>query len=127
MSTVLFRIGGFEKSYLEKELLMREVLNGYIRPSTNVIWNPRCREATDLHAEHPFVLNADPIQIVRKRFIAFLDKFIGLKERAILVAWNRPPCDLERIYRLTQAAGAALTLPPRVKYFFDPYRGIEST
>ena len=80
-----------------------------------------------MHAEHPFIFNADPIHMVWKRFIAFLDKFIGLKERAILVAWNGASCDLEWIYHLTQAAGATLTLPPRVKYFLEPYRGIEIT
>ena len=72
-------------------------------------------------------IHADPIHIVWKRFIAFLDKFIGLKEQAILVAWNGSSCDLEWIYCLAQAAGATLTLPPRVKYFLDLYRGIEST
>ena len=85
---VLFSLGGFETYYLEKDLVMREVFNEYIRLSNNAIWNPRCREATGLHAEHPFILNADPIYIVWKRFISFLDKFIDMKERAILVAWN---------------------------------------
>ena len=74
---------------------MRGVFNEYVRLSTNTIWNPRRREATDLHAEHPFILNADPIYIDWKSFINFLDKFINMKERAILVAWNGASCDLE--------------------------------
>ena len=41
LSTVLFRIGGFETSDLEKDLVMREVFNEYVRPSNNEIWNPR--------------------------------------------------------------------------------------
>ena len=127
LSTVLFRIGGFETSGLEKYLVMREVFNEYVCPSNNAIFNPRYREATGLHAEHPFILYADPIHIVWKRFIAFLDKFIGLKERAILVDWNGASFYLEWIYCLTQAAGATLTLPHRVKYFLGPFRGIEST
>ena len=86
-----------------------------------------CREATGLHAEHPFILNADPVQICCKSFIAFLDKFIGMKERAILVAWNGASCDLEWIFCLTQADRSTLTLPPRVKYSLDPYRGIKIT
>ena len=106
---------------------MREAFNEYFRPSNNAAWNPRCREATGLHAEHPFILNADPNNIVWGRFIAFLDKFIGMKERAILVAWNGASCNLEWIFCLTQADRATLTLPPRVKYFLDPYRGTEST
>ena len=80
-----------------------------------------------MHAEHPFILNADPNNIVWGRFIAFLDKFIGMKELATIVAWNGTSFDLEWIYRLTQADGATLTLPPRVKYFLEPYRGIDST
>ena len=61
LSAVLFRLGGFETSDIEKYIVMREVFNEYVRPSTNAIWNPRCREDTGLHAEHPFILNADPI------------------------------------------------------------------
>ena len=60
-------------------------------------------------------------------FIAFLDKFIGMKERDILVAWNGASCDLEWIYCIIYAAGKTLALPPRVKYILDPYRGIEIT
>ena len=41
LSVVLFRIGGFETSDLEKDLVMREVFNEYVRPSNNEIWNPR--------------------------------------------------------------------------------------
>ena len=52
---VLFRLGGFETSDLEKELVMREVFNEYVRPSTNAIRNPKCREATGLHSEHSFI------------------------------------------------------------------------
>ena len=106
---------------------MREVFNEYVRPAANAIWNPRCRETTGLHAEHPSIFNADPIHIVWQRFIVFLEKYIGLKERGILVAWNGAACDLEWIYRLTQAPRATLTLPPNVKYFLDPYRGIHNT
>ena len=80
-----------------------------------------------LHAEHPLIFNADPIHLFWKRLISFLDKFIVLKEQAILVSWNGSSCDFEWIYRLTQAVGETLTLQPRVKYFLDTYRGIEST
>ena len=61
---VLFRLGVFETSDIQKDLVMREVINEYFRPSNNAAWNPRCREATGLHAEHPFILNADPIHVV---------------------------------------------------------------
>ena len=52
-----------------------------------------------MHAEHPFILNADPNNIVWGRFIAFLDKFIGMKELATIVAWNGTSFDLEWIYQ----------------------------
>ena len=48
-----------------------------------------------MYAEHPFIFNADPIHIFWRRFIDFLDKFIGMKEQAILVAWNGASCDLK--------------------------------
>ena len=73
LSTVLFRIGGFETSDLEKDLVMREVFNEYACPYTNEIWNPIFRKATGLHAEHPFILNADTIHTVWKKFISCLD------------------------------------------------------
>ena len=55
LSAVLFRLGGFETSDLDKYLFMREFFNECVRPSTNAIWNTRCREAMGLHAEHPFI------------------------------------------------------------------------
>ena len=54
-----------------------------------------------LHAEHSFIINSDSIHIVWKKFIAFLDKFIGLNEQAILVDCNVVSYDLEWIYCLT--------------------------
>ena len=50
-----------------------------------------------------------------------------MKERAILVAWNGGACDIEWIYRLTEAPGSTLSLPARVKYFLDPFRAIDNT
>ena len=64
LSAVIFRLGGFEISDQGRDLVMREVFNEYVRPAANAIWNPRCRETTGLHAEHPSILNADPIHIV---------------------------------------------------------------
>ena len=80
-----------------------------------------------MHAGHPWILNADEVEQVWGRFYSFLQKFIGLKERGVLVAWNGGACDLEWIYRLTKAPGSKLSFPKRIKYFLDPYRAIKKT
>ena len=127
LSAVLFRLGGFELSDLSKDVVIREVFNEYVCPPTSALWDAKCIETTGLNANHPSIVNADPIEQVWGRFITFLNKYIGLKERAILVAWNGGACDMEWIYRLTQASKSTMSLPSRVKYFLDPYRAIANT
>lgn len=127
LSAVLFQLGGFDTSDSEKDVVISEEFNEYVRPNVDAMWNPKCIETTGLHADHPSIKNADPINIIWNRFVSFLNKHIKNEQRAILVAWNGALCDLEWIYRLTQTCGATLSLPSRVKYFFDPYRGIKNT
>jgi hypothetical protein len=125
LSSVLFHLDGFESSDMQKDVAIREVFNEYVCPPQNANWNPICQEVTGLHPKHPCIMNADPIEVVWQRFVQFINTHIGLKERAILVAWNGASCDLDWIYQLTQMPNSTLSLPPRVKYFIDPYRTID--
>ena len=84
-------------------------------------------EITGLHAGHPSIIEADSSEVVWSRFVSFLNKYINGEKRGIIIAWNGASCDLDWIYRYTQAPGSSLKLPPRMKYFMDPYRLIETT
>ena len=106
---------------------MRSCFNEYVKPPSDAEWNPKCRETTGLHPAHPSIVAADPIDMVWNRFIEFLNNHVKPEQRGILVAWNGASCDLDWIYRLTQAPGSQLSFPSRVKYFLDPFRAIEST
>ena len=70
---VLFRLGGFESSDMQKDVVIREVFNEYIRPPQNANWNPICQEVTGLHPKHPCIMNADPIEVVWQRFVQFIN------------------------------------------------------
>ena len=114
LSAVLFRLGS-EPDVPESI----KVFNEYVLPPTSAKWNPICIQTTGLHAGHPSILNADEVEEVWGRFYSFLQIFIGLKERGVLVAWNGGTCDLEWIYRLIKAPGSKDSFPKR-KYFLDP-------
>ena len=88
LSAVLFRLGGFDLSNtsISKDLMIREVFNEYVRPPKSAIWNPKYTEITRLYANHPSIINADRIDQVWSRFTSFIDKYISLKEQAVLVA-----------------------------------------
>ena len=42
LSAVLFKMCGFEAFDIEKDLVITEVFNDYVRPHMSAIWNPRC-------------------------------------------------------------------------------------
>ena len=127
LSAVLFKLGGLEESSFSKDVVIREVFNEYVRPPPSAIWNPICIEKTGLHPDNSNILKADPIDLVWKRFVNYLKKYINGEKRGILIAWNGSSCDLEWLYRYTQAPGSTLSFPPRVKYYMDPYREISRT
>jgi len=119
-----FQLGGVEDSALSKDVMIREGFNEYFRPPLSANWNPICREKTGLHPHHLKILQADPFEAVWSRFKNYLNKYIYGKKRGIIIAWNGVSCDVEWLYRYTQAPGSILTFPPRVKYYMDPYREI---
>ena len=73
LSAVIFRLGGFESSDMQKDVVIREVFNEYVRPPQNANWNPICQEVTGLHPKHPHIMNADPIEVVWQRFVQFIN------------------------------------------------------
>ena len=105
--------------------MIREVFNEYARPPLSAIWNPICREKTGLHPDHPNILDADPIKVVWRMFVNFLNKCIYGERNPI--AWNGSSCDMEWLYRYTQSPGSILSFPLRVKYYMDPYSEISKT
>ena len=127
LSAVLFYLGGIDDTTMKHDIVMRSCFNEYVKPPSDAEWNPKCRETTGLHPAHPSIVAADPIDMVWNRFIEFLNNHVKPEQRGILVAWNGASCDLDWIYRLTQAPGSQLSFPSRVKYFLDPFRAIEST
>ena len=67
LSAVLFRLGGVEDVDIPCDSITEEVFNEYVKPPKDAIWNSKTQEVTGLHASHPSILNADPIETVWKR------------------------------------------------------------
>ena len=108
----------------EPDIIIEEIFDKYVKPPMNATWDNRTTEVTGLHKDHPSIKDAQPIEVVWKQFVTFLEKYIEPANRGVLVAWNGNSCDYSWLYKLVQAPGSTLTLPDRVCYSLDPYNVI---
>lgn len=72
----------------------------------------------------PEILAAEGLNVVWDKFCKWVDHVVPDGEVAILVAWNGENCDLKWFWEITQAPNSPYPyrMPPKIKYFIDPYR-----
>ena len=75
------------------DIIITEKFNDYIKPPQTAEWVINTSRITGMHANHPSILAADPIETVWKRFVGFINKYIKKGTRGVLVAWNGNSCD----------------------------------
>jgi len=94
----LFSLGGLEDSTLSKDVMIREVFNEYAGPPLSAIWNLIWREKIGLHPDLRNILEADPIKLIWRKSVNYLNKYIYGEKRGIFIAWNGSSCDMEWLY-----------------------------
>ena len=95
-----------------------ESFNEYIKLQDNAIWDEDVCKIHGLSSQHQSITNADPIVVVWKWFIVFLDNRMGPNEKGVLVAWNGETCDLGWIDKICQAPNTTLAFPEKLVYFY---------
>ena len=99
--------------------------NEFVQPPKDAIWSENACKCHGLSAQHQCIVDADPISVVWKKFIEFLDKNIGPEEKGVLIAWNGESCDLRWLYKIAQSPNSSLSFPSKLDYFFDPLKTIK--
>ena len=123
LSAQLFRLNGNyfnTKNHPLEATITSEIFNEYIKPPSTAFWSQQCIDITTLHKNHTNILSALPIDQVWTKFITFLDKYINLNEKGIVVAWKGATCDIDWIYKLTQAPFSSLSFPKQLRFCMDP-------
>ena len=72
--------------------------------------------------QHPFCQEDEGSLEV---FYLFVNNNLSEDEVGCVAAWNGAGSDIKWIWQLTQAADARELLPPKLKYFLDPFRVIK--
>ena len=96
----------------------------YINPGTDLhdYWSPACMAIHGLNPNSPEILAAEGLNAVWDKFCKWVDHVVPDGQVAILVAWNGENCDLKWFWEITQAPNSPYCMPPKIKYFIDPYR-----
>ncbi len=100
--------------------------NSYVNPE---VW-PECwdQRSISIHGILPVderIKNAGNMRTVWPEFQRWFLSNVSPDKMVVLVAWNGETCDLQWLWRLTQAPNLMYSLPPNIKYFIDPYCVIE--
>ena len=85
----------------------------YLSAYTNIHW---------LSESSQCIKDASDINVVWSRFVGWINNNTARYEVTILVAYNGETCDMKWLWKLTQAPFTSLTLPPKIKFFMDPYK-----
>ncbi len=84
-------------------------------------WSEACMAVHNLNPNSPCILAAKGRTEVWRNFEAWVDRVVPDGEVAIMVAWNGETCDLKWFWEMTQAPYSPYHMPPKLKYFIDPY------
>ena len=104
----------------------KETFDEYVKPPSDAYWNETaCRQTHGLHADHPNIKEASSLSDVWKQFELYIDRHVGKKQRAVLVAWNGEGCDLRWIYKSIQGPRSNLLFPKQIQFFLDPLKVIK--
>eukprot|EP00984_Skeletonema_dohrnii_P025625 scaffold14806_cov83-Skeletonema_dohrnii-CCMP3373.AAC.1 len=100
----------------------------YINPGSDMhdYWSERCTAVHGLNPNSPEILAADGLNVVWDKFCKWVDRVVPDGDVAILVAWNGEACDLKWFWEITQSPNSPYHMPPKIKYFIDPYRMISN-
>jgi hypothetical protein len=91
----------------------RETFDEYVKPPPDAFWNEiACNSTHGLHADHEHIKNASSLSDVWQRFESFIERHVGKKQKAVLVAWNGEGCDLRWIYKSIQAPRPVTSFVP---------------
>ena len=107
------------------DIFIEEEFNEYVKPPQDAEWNEHTIAITGLGPTDQRIMEADSIEIVWGRFVAFINKYVPKTTRGIIVAWNGESCEMSWLYKLTQAQGSTLNFPARVNFAMDPYQIIK--
>ena len=105
ISAVLFTLGGVKDNDRSHDVVFEESFNRYVKPPDTAIWDKNAIETTGLSKDDERIVTADNINTVWNDFCTYLREYINKDKRGVLVAWNGNSCDLEWIYKITQAPG----------------------
>ncbi len=84
------------------------------------IWDQRCIVIHQIHPEDDKIVSAYNIDNMWLQFKTWLNRHVGMSETVILVAWNGENCDLNWLWRITQAPRSRSSFPPQIQNFIDP-------
>lgn len=100
----------------------------FINPGSDMhdYWSEHCMSVHGLNPNSPEILAAEGLNVVWDKFCKWVDHAVPNGQVAILVAWNGEACDLKWFWEITQAPNSPYQMPPKIKYFIDPYRMITS-
>ena len=95
----------------------------FINPGEDAFdfWSPACMAVHNLNPNSPEILAAEGRTEVWRKFEEWVDRVVPDGEVAIMVAWNGKTCDLKWFWDITQAPYSPYHMPPKLKYFIDPY------
>ena len=100
--------------------------NWYINPNVDAkYWSEKHMEVHNIRPTDIRIVEADDMSIVWRQFEMWVDQNTNPDDTIILAAWNGGTCDLKWMWRLTQAPNSQYHLPPKIKYYIDPYRVIK--
>lgn len=101
--------------------------DAYVNPGDGMAeyWSPAAMNTHGIRPEHDRIKSAKGIAEVWADFVVWIADNVPNNEVATLVAWNGATCDMKAIWKLTQAPGSNLSLPNNIRFYIDPYRGID--
>ncbi len=112
------------KDRIEEVQRSPAIFNSYVHPWTDM-WEQRCIDVHQLAPDEERITSANGIETVWQRFNSWFYCEVKATETVILVVWNSESCNLKWLWKITEAPGSRCFLPPQIKYFIDPYHGIQ--
>ena len=127
---VRFKINSAKKTvgsdYADGIERVADTFNSYVNPEVlPEYWDQRSISVHGILPDDERIKNAGNMRTVWPEFQRWFWSIVSPSETVVLVAWNGEACDLNWLWRLTQAPNSRYSLPENIKFFIDPYRVIE--
>ncbi len=109
LSAQIFRLSPTNEAMIEQE-----EFNKYIKPPRGAIWDQQAVDIHGMNAASPKIVEAERITHVWSNFCQFLERHINPTETCLLIAYNGETCDLQWIWKLSQAPILQSVMPPQI-------------